>query len=174
MSPDDHISIITMAKNELRMHFPPFHLTKSKDVEKKISSAVGITTSMLSNLEREVQRRMEADERQMDPIDWTMGDSARVDGEFQFNSKEQQLATSGASSKVCVVADGGCVREIGGLVDLEKKGCLEIKEWTADWLLQAIDTKKKEIEQKRKKRERGKNNGTLKVLEINGSHGRLL
>jgi len=39
------------------------------------SSTVGITTSMVSNLEKEVQRRMEADERQMDPINRTVGES---------------------------------------------------------------------------------------------------
>jgi len=42
MPPEDHISIMIMAKNELHTHFPPFHFINNKEVEKMSSSAVGI------------------------------------------------------------------------------------------------------------------------------------
>lgn len=105
------------------------------------SSAVGIITRKLSNLEKRAQRRIEADERQIDPIDYTAVLALR-DTIGSFNNV--LLASSEASSEddISDVDVGQLWRSGNVIVDLDNRKKEEIarrKERTADWLLQAID-----------------------------------
>lgn len=61
-------SAIRTLKEQHKTNLPCPHFAKSREVEKKTSNAVGITNKMFSRFVNGVQRRIEADDRQMDPI----------------------------------------------------------------------------------------------------------